>query len=147
MNTTPHHARWNAWLTLSALLALTAVAAGAFGAHALKSRLSVEKLASYEVGVRYQMYHALALMVLTLVYERARSRGLTAARVLIFIGVLMFSGSIYILALLGWRWMGPITPIGGGLMIIGWLVAALSARTRTKCCAHNAGNTNHAPMA
>lgn len=147
MNTAPQPTRWNAWLTVAALLALSAVAAGAFGAHALKSRLSVEKLASYEVGVRYQMYHALALMVLTLVHERARSRGLCAARVLVLIGVLMFSGSIYVLALLEWRWMGPITPIGGSLMIIGWLIAALSARTVCGCRTHDTRNTTHAPTA
>ncbi len=100
-------------LSLGALLGFIAVAAGAFGAHALKSRLSQDMLSVFEVGVRYQMYHALAILLAAL---------LTASTAGWFFlgGTVLFSGSLYLLALTGIKTFGMITPIGGVILLIGW---------------------------
>lgn len=114
------------WIVIAAVLGLTGVAAGAFGAHALKSRITPEKLTSFEVGVRYQMYHALALFAVAWVISKRPSRAATAAGVCMTIGVAMFSGSIYGLSLTEQRWLGPVTPIGGALMMVGWLMLGIA---------------------
>ena len=94
---------------------------GAFGAHTLKARLTPELLAVFETGVRYQVYHALALLFVALVAEkRPADRLLTAGGWLLVVGTLLFSGSLYVLALGGVRWLGAITPVGGTAFIIGW---------------------------
>jgi uncharacterized membrane protein YgdD (TMEM256/DUF423 family) len=114
------------------LFALLAVILGAFGAHALKEHLSPEQLASYETGIRYQFYHALALLFLSvLMYKRKTS--LSSYSGWFFIaGTILFSGSIYLLALrniMGFSasWLGPITPFGGVLLIIGWALLFFSS--------------------
>ena len=114
------------WIVIAAVLGLTGVASGAFGAHALKARISPEKLASFEVGVRYQMYHALALLAVAWVISIRPSWAAKAAGVCMTIGVVMFSGSIYGLSLTELRWLGPVTPIGGMLMMIGWVMLAMA---------------------
>jgi uncharacterized membrane protein YgdD (TMEM256/DUF423 family) len=106
-----------------ALLALLAVAAGAFGAHALADRLAPDRLAIFETGVRYQMYHALGLLALGIAASRWPGVPLGAAGVSIVAGVLVFSGTLYALALGAPRWLGAITPIGGVAMIVGWAIA------------------------
>ena len=115
--------RFNA-LQAGALLAALAVALGAFGAHALNTRIDPHMLANFETGVRYQMYAALALMVL------GTQAGQVRAPLPILLGALIFSVSLYILALSGVRWLGAITPIGGVLMIVGLVLAALDGGQR-----------------
>lgn len=105
-----------------ALLAALAVALGAFGAHALKTRLEPALLANFETGARYQMYAALALLVLGTRPGQRRAPGLLLA------GAVIFSGSLYVLALSGQRWLGAVTPVGGVLLIAGFVLAALDAR-------------------
>jgi len=111
-----------------ALMAFVAVAAGAFGAHALRTRLSPESLAVFETGVRYQMYHALALIAAAWVATRAPGTLAQWAGWLFIVGIVFFSGSLYTLALTGIRWMGAITPLGGVAFLAGWLCLALAMR-------------------
>ena len=112
-----------------------AVILGALGAHALKKLLAPESLASFETGVKYQMYHALALLLLAALFERLGRTPATAAGWCFLVGTLLFSGSIYLLCLRplfgveGWRWLGPVTPLGGLALIAGWLCLALAAAT------------------
>jgi len=116
---------------LGSLSAMIAVAAGAFGAHALRSRLSLELLAVFETGVRYQMYHALALLAAAwLVSVRPGGNAAVWAGGLFVVGTLVFSGSLYALALSGQRWFGAITPVGGVAFLAGWACLAWSALTR-----------------
>lgn len=111
----------NIFFSLGAFLALLAVVFGAFGAHILKQKISVDLLAIFEVAVRYQMYHALGLIALALAYLHFPGYPLIIAGWLFVLGTLFFSGSLYILALSGNTIWGAITPIGGLLWIIGWL--------------------------
>lgn len=109
------------WTRAGAALMLLDVALGAFGAHALKGRLSPEALAVFETGVRYQAYHALALLLL------AALRGPDRAAWCFVGGIVLFSGSLYALALTGVRWLGAVTPLGGLLFLAGWLLLALKS--------------------
>jgi uncharacterized membrane protein YgdD (TMEM256/DUF423 family) len=106
------------------LSAFLAVALGAFGAHGLKERVSPEMLAIFEVGVRYHMYHALALLGVAWAATRWPGGSINAAGWLFLFGTLVFSGSLYILSVTGIRWLGAITPIGGAAFLIGWLCLA-----------------------
>jgi len=115
------------FFVFGALLAGLAVAAGAFGAHALQQRLSAERLSTYEIAVRYQFYHALALLVLAWAIERWPAAGLQLGGWLMLAGVLVFAGTLYALALGGPGWLGAVTPIGGASLIAGWLVTAWRA--------------------
>jgi uncharacterized membrane protein YgdD (TMEM256/DUF423 family) len=108
-------------------LALLGVAAGAFGAHALRERLAEDMLAIFETGVRYQMYHALALLGAAWATTQWTSSFTTAAGWLFLAGVAVFSGSLYLLSLSGVRWLGAITPIGGVAMLAGWACLAVAA--------------------
>lgn len=112
---------------LGALLALVGVALGAFGAHGLRSTLSAADLATFETGVRYQMYHALALLAVA--WATARWPGGTAALAgwLFLAGILVFSGSLYTLVLTGQRWLGAVTPLGGLAFLAGWGLLAWAA--------------------
>lgn len=118
-------------LLAGAVLAGLGVAAGAFGAHALKPLLSVEMLAVFETAVRYQMYHALALLLTGALLDRSVAPGgrkcLRLAGRLFLAGTLLFSGSLYLLAASGVRWLGAITPVGGVCLIAGWGVLAWAA--------------------
>jgi uncharacterized membrane protein YgdD (TMEM256/DUF423 family) len=109
---------------------MAGVALGAFAAHALKSRLSVEMLAVFETGVRYQMYHALALFAVAWGHSRWQGKWIPAAGWLFVAGILIFSGSLYVLAFTGVKWLGMITPIGGLSFLAGWLCLAWGARYR-----------------
>ena len=109
---------------IGAVSAFVGVAAGAFGAHGLKARLSAEMLAVFETGVRYQMYHALALFAAGWAAARWPG-GLTTASGWLFVaGTVIFSGSLYVLSLTGLRWLGAITPLGGLAFLAGWLCLA-----------------------
>lgn len=111
---------------LGALAALTGVALGAFGAHALRGRVSTEDLAVFETGVRYQMYHALALFAVAWAATRWPGPLVNAAGWLFVVGIVVFSGSLYVLVLAGIRWMGAITPVGGVAQLLGWALLAWS---------------------
>ena len=112
------------FFSLGALLAGTAVGFGAFGAHALSGTLGPEDLVTFETGVRYQMYHALALLAVAWAVGRWESVQLEWAGWLFLFGILVFSGSLYILVLTGQRWLGAVTPLGGLAFIAGWLLLA-----------------------
>jgi len=113
---------------MGAALAALAVVAGAFGAHALRARLSPPDLATFETAARYQMYHAFALMVVGLLADRG-SLCAPHAGWLFLAGIALFSGSLYLLALTDQRWLGAVTPFGGVAFIAGWVLLALQAST------------------
>ncbi len=106
--------------------AFIGVAAGAFGAHGLKDRLTLEMLSIFEVGVRYQMYHALALVAVAWAFTKWPGNLVLASGWLFIAGTIIFSGSLYILAISGVKTWGAITPIGGVAFLAGWLCLALS---------------------
>ena len=113
-------------LILAANLGCLGVILGAFGGHVVKDKLCPEMTAVYEVGVRYQMYHALALLCIGLtIGQIGASTLLTTSAWLVFGGTLLFSVSLYVLALTGIKILGMITPIGGLLMIFGWIAFGL----------------------
>jgi uncharacterized membrane protein YgdD (TMEM256/DUF423 family) len=119
------------FLLIGSVLGFLGVAGGAFGAHALKARLSPEMLAVFETGVRYQMYHAFAvLIVAAAIGHLGDARLLVMAGWFFVAGVLIFSGSLYALALTGTGILGAITPIGGLLFLIGWACLAVFAATK-----------------
>ena len=109
---------------LGCFSAFVGVALGAFAAHALKGRVAAELLVIFETGVRYQMYHAFALLAVAWAGTRWPSRMLTVSGWLFVIGTIIFSGSLYALSLSGVRWLGAITPIGGLALLVGWLCMA-----------------------
>lgn len=111
---------------LGALLAGIAVGLGAFGAHALKTSLSPEDLVTFETGVRYQMYHALALLGTAWAAGRWESSLIEWSGWLFVLGIVVFSGSLYILVLTGQRWLGAVTPLGGLALILGWVLLGLT---------------------
>ena len=115
------------FFALGCLSAFTAVALGAFGAHALKARLDAPLLAIFETGVRYQMTHALALLAVGWACTRWPGSVLTASGWLFVAGTLLFSGSLYGLSLAGVRWLGAITPLGGVAWLAAWLCLAWAA--------------------
>lgn len=106
------------------LLALLAVALGAFAAHALKLRLSQDMLNIFETAVRYQMYHALGLLAVAWATSRWPESSAPLAGWSFLFGIIVFSGSLYLLALTGARWLGAITPVGGVAFLIGWAILA-----------------------
>lgn len=115
------------WM-MGCLSAAVAVGAGAFGAHALRARLEPSLLAVFETGARYQMYHSLALLAAAWAAERWGSTAAVNAGWLFAAGIVLFSGSLYALALSGVRWLGAITPLGGVAFLAGWLMLAWAAR-------------------
>ncbi len=112
------------FFALAAISSFIAIAAGAFGAHALKPRLSPEMLAIFETGVRYHMYHALAMIAVAWAYSRWPHSMIISSGWLFVIGTVLFSGSLYILSITGMRWWGAITPLGGLAFLIGWACLA-----------------------
>jgi uncharacterized membrane protein YgdD (TMEM256/DUF423 family) len=111
------------WIRAGAGLMFLAVSLGAFAAHALKSRLPAELMTVFETGVRYHVYHALALLAVGAIAARWPGRGVNAAGWCFVAGTLIFSGSLYALALTGERRWGAVTPAGGVLFLAGWLCA------------------------
>lgn len=112
------------WVVAGALLGAAAVAAGAFGAHGLKSRVTAEELAIFETAARYHLIHALALVALGWIADRWPGAFVDAAGFCFVVGIAIFSGSLYLLVLTGARWLGAITPLGGLALILGWLALA-----------------------
>ena len=125
------------WFALGALAGAVGVALGAFGAHALKSRVTEDLLAVFEIGVRYQMYHALALFAVAWAAAHWPSGWVNASGWLFLVGILVFSGSLYIMTLTGASWLGAITPIGGLCFILGWVALAVFG------CSTGAGYGGH----
>lgn len=115
------------FLALGALSAAVSVAAGAFGAHALRARLSPDLLAVFETGARYQMFHALALVAVAWAWTRFPGPAVTWAGWLFVAGTVLFSGSLYALTLTGVRALGAVTPFGGVAFIAGWIALAAAA--------------------
>ncbi len=123
------------FLAIAAILGGLAVAAGAFASHALKEKLTERALEIFETGARYQMYHALPLLLVallcnsglqTLPYE-APPPTLVTAGISFIVGVVIFSGSLYALSLTGIKWLGAITPLGGAAFLVGWGCLAVAA--------------------
>ena len=110
----------NLFFIFGAGFSLLSVVFGAFGAHSLKDKLSKEMLDVFEVAVRYQMYHGIGLIVVAWALSQWQNSLTTAAGWCFVAGILIFSGSLYILSLTGMRWLGAITPIGGLAFIAGW---------------------------
>lgn len=115
------------WFALGSGYALLGVAAGAFGAHILRDRISPEYLAVFETAARYQVYHALALLAVSFAASRWPGGATTAAGWLFAAGVLLFSGSLYLLSITGVRWLGAITPFGGACFLAGWALLVFGA--------------------
>ena len=110
-----------------AILAMISVAAGAFAAHGLKSRLGADMLATFELAARYQMYHAVGLVLCGLAWARWPGPAVALAGALFIAGMVLFSGSLYLLSLGGARWLGAITPFGGTAWLIAWAALAWAA--------------------
>lgn len=126
------------YLLLAAISGFIAVALGAFGAHGLRQRLSADMLAVYQTGVQYHFYHTLALLAVALLLMVMPQSSLPSLSLpssslvkwsgnLFAIGIVIFSGSLYVLAISGVRWLGAITPIGGVAFLAGWICLALAA--------------------
>jgi uncharacterized membrane protein YgdD (TMEM256/DUF423 family) len=117
------------FLAIAALLGGLAVAGGAFASHALQDRLTVRALEVFGTGVRYQMYHALALLAVAVLMSLGKAEGpwLTVAGWSFVIGVVLFSGSLYLISLAGIKAVGPITPLGGLAFLVGWGCLAIAA--------------------
>ena len=109
-----------------AIAAFIAVALGAFGAHSLKTKLSPDMLNIFEVGVRYHMYHAIGLLAVAWAMARWPEANLNAAGWAFIIGIVIFSGSLYVLSIYDIRWLGAVTPIGGLAFLIGWAILVWS---------------------
>jgi len=121
----------NTFMLIGSLAGFLGVAAGAFGAHALRNRLSPDMLGVFETAVRYQMYHAFALLITAAAIARVGdARLLSLAGWSFLTGIVLFSGSLYALALTGISGLGAITPIGGLLFLLGWACLAIFAAAR-----------------
>lgn len=114
------------YLGFAALFGLSGVAMGAFGAHALRDTLDPQAMSIYKTGVDYQMWHALALGAIAQLMRADTGSGLLkgSAR-LMSLGILLFSGSLYLLSVTGIRWLGAITPFGGSAFLLAWLLLAI----------------------
>lgn len=115
------------WFGIGAALAGVGVVLGAFGAHGLKARVTPDLLAVFETGVRYHMYHALALLAVGWAATRFPSARVETAGYLFVVGIVVFSGSLYTMTLTGARWLGAVTPLGGLAFIVGWASLAWAA--------------------
>jgi len=108
------------FLMAGSLFCMLSVVLGAFAAHGLKSRVSEYAIGVFKTAAEYQMFHGLALIAVAILIKWGLN--LTAAGCFFIAGILLFSGSLYLLAVTGWKWLGPITPLGGLCFIVGWLI-------------------------
>ena len=115
-------ARW--LVVIGSLLAGLGVAAGAFGAHMLKGVLDQPMLAVYDTATRYQMYHAFGMVLSGMAVRVNQDKGIARAGWMFLVGIFLFSGSLYGVSLLGVRWLGAVTPVGGLFFILGWAMLA-----------------------
>jgi uncharacterized membrane protein YgdD (TMEM256/DUF423 family) len=122
------------FLQIGALLGALGVALGAFGVHSLKTLVSAESLNAFETGVRYQFYHCFALLIAAILYRRSPSKKLEWAGIFFISGIILFSGSLYVLTLLdamdasGSEGFGAVTPLGGLCFILGWIFLMIGVR-------------------
>ncbi|MEM7625075.1 MAG: DUF423 domain-containing protein [Planctomycetota bacterium] len=116
-------------LMTAAVLGFSAVAIGAFGAHGLEGSVTADRLDTFEVGARYHMFHALALLALAGFVERLGTAGKVAA-VAFVVGTVIFAGSLYLLVLLDQGWLGAVTPFGGVTLMAGWIAVFVGAWRR-----------------
>lgn len=114
-------------IMIASALAAVSVAAGAFGAHALSSRLEPRMLEVWETAARYNMYHALGLFVAAWLAQQTEGAPATVAAISFITGIALFSGSLYTLALTGLKWLGAITPLGGVAFLVGWIACIVAA--------------------
>lgn len=117
------------FLAIASIFGGLSVAGGAFASHALKEKLTERYLEIFETGARYQMYHALAILLVALLLTQAQSQHplIIAAGTAFTLGILIFSGSLYALSLSGIKWLGAITPLGGVAFMVGWGCLAIAA--------------------
>src|SRR6201984_1455112 len=115
------------FLLAGGISGLIAVGFGAFGAHGLRGRLTADMLAVFETGVRYHMYHALALLLTAALVPRIPGKAIVAAGWLFVAGIVLFSGSLYLLAITGVTMLGAITPVGGVAFLAGWLALVIAS--------------------
>jgi uncharacterized membrane protein YgdD (TMEM256/DUF423 family) len=115
------------WFAVGSILAALAVAAGAFGAHGLENRLSADDLDTYQTAARYHMYHALGLLAVAYAAHRFGGGLVSAAGWLFIAGIILFSGSLFLLALSGIKILGAVAPIGGVCFLAGWACLAVAA--------------------
>ncbi len=115
------------WARLGAAAMFLAVALGAFGAHGLRQRLTPEMLSVFEVGVRYHVYHAFALFAVAWISIRNPGTLAQTSGWAFVVGIVLFSGSLYLLALTGTKWLGAITPLGGVAFLVGWVLLFLAS--------------------
>jgi uncharacterized membrane protein YgdD (TMEM256/DUF423 family) len=116
------------FFTIASLLGSLSVALGAFGAHALRGRIEESLLANYQTGVSYMFYHTLALFITVSALSKWPASSLPVWAGWLFVaGIVIFSGSLFVMAFTGLRWLGAITPIGGVAFIVGWLLLGLTA--------------------
>jgi uncharacterized membrane protein YgdD (TMEM256/DUF423 family) len=121
------------YITTAAFIGALSVALGAFGAHALKSMLTEQSLGTYETAVRYQFYHVFALALVGILYKSYPNKFVKTAGLLFIVGIIFFSGSLYLLTYasannISLSWAGPLTPLGGLMLIIGWICLAAGIR-------------------
>jgi uncharacterized membrane protein YgdD (TMEM256/DUF423 family) len=122
----------NAWIWTASGLAFSAVTMGAFGAHAVRGRIADDLLAVYQTGVLYHLIHALGLFAVVLAGRQSGAK-ITLPATLFAAGIALFSGSLYVLALSGQRWLGAVTPFGGLCFLAGWIAAGFAlTRSPTK---------------
>ena len=121
----------NMILAAAAASGMLAVILGAFAAHGLKGKLSESMMSAFQTGVHYQMYHSLALILLVVLYRQMPQSLLLYSAGFMLAGILLFSGSLYLLALTQLKWFGPITPLGGLCFIVGWALLGLSVLRTT----------------
>jgi uncharacterized membrane protein YgdD (TMEM256/DUF423 family) len=121
----------NMILAAAAASGMLAVILGALAAHGLKGKLSESMMSAFQTGVQYQMYHSLALILLVVLYRQMPQSLLLYSAGFMLAGILLFSGSLYLLALTQLKWFGPITPLGGLCFIVGWALLGLSVLRTT----------------
>ena len=115
------------FIAIGSVFAMLGVLLGAFGAHILKNQLTSGQISIYQTGVEYQMYHSFAILFVGLYQLQVQSsRLLHSSAIAFMIGIILFSGSLYLLSMTGIRWIGVVTPIGGMAFIIGWLCLAMA---------------------
>lgn len=119
------------WAAAGAIAMALAVAAGAFGAHGLKAKLTPEALGWWHTAAQYHVYHALGLFAVAWAAGGSSGRSVTVAGWAMIAGIVIFSGSLYTMALTGTRWLGAITPIGGTAWIAGWIALAVAVWGRS----------------
>lgn len=113
------------WFAAGAAMAGLGVLLGAFGAHGLRERIAPDLLAVYDTGIRYHLVHALALLAVSWAADRWSNAWVGASGWLFAAGIVVFSGSLYLLAVTGARWLGAVTPVGGVCFLAGWAALAL----------------------